>query len=572
MGKNIILCSDGTGNKGGSTPDSNVFKIYKAIKLNYIEKNHGDKENNHDKKKKVQVTFYDNGVGTSSFSIMKAIGGGMGWGFEENVKDLYKFLGQNYEPGDDIYIFGFSRGAATVRAFAGLIEHCGLVLKHKEDGTVIEEAEFERLIEMALAGYQKGKIERDENDIAKRAISKNFMEADSFRKNYAFEHEEYAPDGKLKIEFMGIWDTVSALGSPQIPPLDKILDIIKPHKFYDLEPENCVKNVYHAIAVDDERRTFWPLVWDESKFNGTIEQVWFPGMHSNVGGGYNRQELANVTFDWMVERLASHKVNSKPRNGGLDLKPDAINDACQNANPFGLMYDSREGLAIFYRYYPRPIQELCEKILIEPIKIHDSVIHRMKYETAGYAPIQLPDQFDVVATRNSDVKKPPESKSFKRVSAPIDMKAEDSNSKEKDKTFESFKKSATNLIKERINLYKIFLSVSIILILFSLVLWIKSPLMSSTEIEIWRDASCLNWALGHIADTLRYVLPDFFNGFITFIVILYPICLLILGVVVWLFLSKRRKLIDGQEEVRSEMRKSVVAKWKQLNEENKTKK
>ena len=137
MGKNIILCSDGTGNQGGVTPDSNVFKIYNAIKLNYVHK----KKEKEDKKKD-QITFYDNGVGTSSFSIMKALGGGMGVGFEANVLDLYEFLGRNYREGDDIYIFGFSRGAATVRAFAGMIEHCGLVVKHKTDGTVLEEEEL----------------------------------------------------------------------------------------------------------------------------------------------------------------------------------------------------------------------------------------------------------------------------------------------------------------------------------------------------------------------------------------------------------------------------------------------
>jgi uncharacterized protein (DUF2235 family) len=400
MGKNIILCSDGTGNRGGETPDTNVYKIYNAIKLQSEAK----LEN--------PVTFYDNGVGTSKNTLMKALGSGVGVGFRENICDLYEFLGRNYNEGDNIYIFGFSRGAATVRAFAGMIEHCGLVDKSR----LKTDDDLKKLTKKAFNAYQKGKLNRDNKDKPNLVTSKDYPDADTFRIDHSYTHKDYAPDGKLKIEFMGVWDTVSSLGTPQIEYLDTIINWISPHKFYDLEPENCVKNVYHAIAVDDERRTFWPLVWNENSFYGkpinkekTIEQVWFPGMHSNVGGGYHRQELANVTLDWMIERINIHALNAP--DGGLDLKHGVDEKAKEDANPFGKLHNSRDGLAIFYRYRPRPIQKLCDEIIEGKIKIHDSVIRRMKHGTADYAPGQLPDVFQVVATREPQAKKPETSES-----------------------------------------------------------------------------------------------------------------------------------------------------------------
>ncbi len=119
MGKNIILCADGTGNKGGYTPSSNVYKIYNAVKIN--------KDGKEDKDYKQQIRFYDNGVGTEKNKYYRGLAGAFGLGFKSNVIDLYTYLAKNYEPGDQVYLFGFSRGAATVRAFAGFIATCGLV-------------------------------------------------------------------------------------------------------------------------------------------------------------------------------------------------------------------------------------------------------------------------------------------------------------------------------------------------------------------------------------------------------------------------------------------------------------
>ena len=138
MGKNIVLCSDGTGNKGGYTPDSNVYKIYKTIDIH--------------NKGKQQITFYDNGIGTETNKYVRAATGALGIGFKKNVCDLYTFLARNYEKGDDVYFFGFSRGASTVRACVGFIAACGLV-----DGKNMKEDELKDSVKKAIKAYTKHK-------------------------------------------------------------------------------------------------------------------------------------------------------------------------------------------------------------------------------------------------------------------------------------------------------------------------------------------------------------------------------------------------------------------------------
>ncbi|MCK4586077.1 MAG: DUF2235 domain-containing protein [Gammaproteobacteria bacterium] len=135
MPKNIIVCADGTGNKGGSTPDSNVYKIYKSINKCFSGKAKDGFELDE------QIVFYDNGVGTEKNKYLRMLGGGIGFGFEDNVCDLYRFLARNYESGDRIYFFGFSRGASTVRACNGFISICGLA-----KGKGLRKRELEKLV------------------------------------------------------------------------------------------------------------------------------------------------------------------------------------------------------------------------------------------------------------------------------------------------------------------------------------------------------------------------------------------------------------------------------------------
>lgn len=372
--KKIVLCSDGTGNKGGYGADSNVYKTYKAVDVNT----------------QGQYTFYDQGVGTdksdtSKNKYMTALSGVFGFGFRDNVLHLYHFLARNYVPGDEIFLFGFSRGAATVRAFAGFIYTCGLVDKKYAyiDGT-FDADEFKKLANQAFDCYRRRK--KDKNA------------AQSFKERYGIQDPVYVPGGDIKIKFIGVWDTVSALGFPKdfsvifqcfFWMLDEVTDQIAPlaHNFYDYELNNSIQNAYHALSIDDERKTFEPLVWNENNFNGHVEQVWFAGVHSNVGGGYPRTGLSDVALLWMLTKAAAH---------GLVFHTEHITAIEDSANVYDKLYDSRDGVAIYYRYDPRNLVELCYKKLKGNVAIHISAYKKIKEFTEAYAPDGIPSNFDVV--------------------------------------------------------------------------------------------------------------------------------------------------------------------------------
>ncbi len=364
MGKRIVLFADGTGNRGGSSPDTNVYKVYQALER-------------HDPNNK-QIAFYDIGVGTSQNPYWRGLSGAVGFGFMKNVRDLYRFLARNYDPGDEVFLFGFSRGAATMRAFTGLVASSGLV-----DGREVTRDELDKRVKAACKRYQSSRGRPFAVDTASGQGS----------------------HGAIPIKFIGVWDTVSALGFPnhwQLPGigmwvfntvswvLDRAVEPFFPHRFYNYELTGNIENAYQALAVDDERASFWPMIWDETKSPSTnVEQVWFPGAHSNVGGGYGRTGLAAISLDWMSRRAQRH---------GLALVSGGNQETSDRADVAGRLYDSRSGGAMFFRYTPRDIQSLSTVAKQSPIQVHRSVIGRMHRKTAEYAPGQLPYAFDLVDT------------------------------------------------------------------------------------------------------------------------------------------------------------------------------
>jgi len=368
-GKNLIVCADGTGNQGGYTPDSNVYRTYKSVDKRFA----GSVSDGFTCTE--QISFYDNGVGTQKNKYIRALSGGLGFGFAQNVCDLYSFLARNYEPGDHIYFFGFSRGASTVRACSGFISTCGLI---KGKGT--RNSDLTNLVEEAFAAYKQHKTQPE---LAEQ------------QRNSERSH------GVVPIHFLGVWDTVVALGFPSRTDVtgtvsgwlnklfihvEKKLDSVWPHKFYHYKLTENVQHACQALAIDDERTAFWPRVWRE-RDDGSVEQVWFAGMHSNVGGGYARSGMASAALYWMM--LRAEKC-------GLKFEDGRVQAALNDSNMHGRMYNSRDGAAIIYRYHPRRIEDLCEGRINGEIKLHRSVIERITHRTANYAPGQLPAKFAVV--------------------------------------------------------------------------------------------------------------------------------------------------------------------------------
>lgn len=376
--KKIVLLSDGTGNSERSPFKTNVWRTYQALKLAPGE----------------QIAYYDNGIGTSSFKPLAVLGGAFGWGLKRNVLGLYKFLCRTYEPGDLVYGFGFSRGAFTIRVLVGLIDsEWGLVRYRNADGSAITERALTHYAAAAYRAYRKqrcsaplalvGRLLRDAFlTVHDRITGRPFYDK---RKNVPVE----------EIRFLGLWDTVDAYGMP-IRELKSAVDkYIWPLTFRNLELCNKVKCARHALALDDERATFHPLIWDERREidPDRIRQVWFAGAHANVGGGYPDDSLAYVPLLWILKEA---------RHAGLTFEPEVMQLYKACANPFGRIYDSRAGRGAFYRYSPRRIDRSAQQPYADRPLVACTVFERM---TQGqYAPISIHGPIDCIGGNGRDAR------------------------------------------------------------------------------------------------------------------------------------------------------------------------
>ena len=377
MPKNIVLCSDGTGNSIGKGRGTNVARIHEALDL------YGHRV---DPSLRQQLALHDDGVGTEGLRILRLFSGAFGWGLSRNVRELYAALCRWYEPGDAIYLFGFSRGAFTVRTLAGLIAECGIVdRRHWQT-----DAELRRLVRQAYAKHRM-RYESRLFQWFRRVVGLRSAEKASqqFRLAKGVQHWKIAPGGEVPIRFVGVWDTVDAVGFPVDHLAGFWNSFVYRFKFPDCRLSENVKKACHAVSIDDERQTFHPVMWDERlETNGRIEQVWFAGAHSNVGGGYPKQGMSLVALHWMM---------TKARAEGLRFSPRALEDYASRQNVNDRLYDSRRGLAAYYRYKPRDIGRICETNGIQP-RIHASVFERIARATDEYAPGNLPGALQLVGT------------------------------------------------------------------------------------------------------------------------------------------------------------------------------
>ena len=372
MPKNIVICADGTGNSTIKGRGTNVFKLYEAVDQNGHRLNAAAVK---------QVAIYPDGVGTETLKWIRMINGATGWGLSRNVKQLYGELARVYETGDRIYLFGFSRGAFTVRTLAGFITTCGIV----DPALCDTSRDFWKQVRLAYKKYRK----KYQTRLSVWLRGECKLDPAQLRAELG-TRPMYDEKSKL-IEFIGVWDTVDAVGLP-IRLADFINDWLYRFKFKNHKLSAQVRHAYHAIAADEQRESFAPLLWDERDKNTvedqTIEQVWFAGVHSNVGGGYPRHGLSLVALDWMM---------TKAESCGLRFVNADRQAYRQHTDVDDKMYDSRRGFGVFYRWQPRDIGRLCEACGVEP-RLHRSMFERIARSTEDYAPGSVPTKFAVEST------------------------------------------------------------------------------------------------------------------------------------------------------------------------------
>lgn len=272
--KRIAIFCDGTWNRPdqvhhGVACPTNVVKLHRGVAARGAD---GIE----------QLAFYEQGVGTGRFDRLR--GGMFGVGLSANVKACHAFLTDHYAPGDELYLFGFSRGAFTARSLAGLIGNSGIV-RPEHRGQLGE----------AYTIYQ------DRSDPRKKPSGEH---AKAFRDTYAFA--DVTP-----IRFIGVWDTVGALGIPL-----KVAALTKRWSFHDVRLGTHVQTAAHALAIDERRGAFLPTLWEqqaEAPPTQQLLQVWFAGVHSDIGGGYPDHALGDVPLRWMANRA---------REAGLDVRDD----------------------------------------------------------------------------------------------------------------------------------------------------------------------------------------------------------------------------------------------------------
>jgi len=411
--KNIVVLSDGTGNSAAAIWRTNVWRVYRSLDL--ADPN--------------QLAIYDDGVGTSSFKLFALLGGAVGWGLKRNVIHLYAFLCRHYKGNDRIYCFGFSRGAFTVRILADLVANEGLI-----DSAGLSDRELKRQAKFVFqARRMKGSV-RSWHVLRVHVlilrILRYVLVTILSKLSGRTAPYEVKIGHKPRIRFLGVWDTVGAYGLP-VEEMTRGVDLFFwPLSMADQRASEKIDRLCHALALDDERTTFHPLLWDERQEKTVfprdgitrvdqerISQVWFAGMHSNVGGGYPDDGMAHVPLDWMLgeaekcglrlKRLAVTSLYSGD-DVATGYNTTARHHIQMTADPAGRIYDSRARLASYYRYGPRHLDQLKNDWLhgvnVDLPKIHESVFERIKVGAANYAPFVLPQDYAVV-TRSGSIQR-----------------------------------------------------------------------------------------------------------------------------------------------------------------------
>ncbi len=284
MNKKLVVLCDGTWNTPtqamrGTPCPTNVVKVSVALAPQ-------------DRQGREQRQCYRKGVGNNRWERLR--GGAFGLGLSEEVKAAYRFLMDNYEPGDELYFLGFSRGAYTVRSAVGLVRNSGILRRDQADR-----------VDDAFALYRA------------RELPPTHQESARFRQNHSHP--------STRIRFMGVWDTVGALGIPVTGNL--VADLVNRRwQFHDTQLSSHVEAAFQALAIDERRRPFKPALWVQQPGaqGQRLEQVWFAGDHCDVGGGHTDAGLSDIALRWMIDRAEQCGLTFEPPGRWAASADDAV--------------------------------------------------------------------------------------------------------------------------------------------------------------------------------------------------------------------------------------------------------
>lgn len=331
--KRIAIFCDGTWNRMSADEPTNVLIAAQSVLAR-------------GRNNVPQVVHYNEGVGTSYVVnewVETRLAGAFGLGLFAKVEDAYRVLIFNYEPGDEIFIFGFSRGAFTARSLAGLIRKCGIV--PRANGKAIKKAfDFYKEIE---SKPDEGKAQQFRMDNSPGTVAKE--EDRAWRIAHGAGPEAVANTPLLTIKYIGVWDTVMALGLPKHLGISKLTGKIGSYEFHDAKLSSTVHAARHAVAIDEMRRSFEPTLWENldtlNAGGGTLyQQAWFPGEHGSVGGGGDVRGLSNNALSWILEGAEQQ---------GLLFDGDMLAKARLTIDPFAALRNSSTEPGWTDRFYGR---------------------------------------------------------------------------------------------------------------------------------------------------------------------------------------------------------------------------
>ena len=349
---NLIVCCDGTWNtpddrENGLPAPTNVVKLYNSLAAlddNGIEQKH----------------YYHPGVGTDGNWWERIAGGGLGRGLERNVKSAYRWLAGAYRPGDHIWLFGFSRGAYTARSVGGMISRCGLL----DPG---QPASPDHLVWKHVdALFDAYRVRKTLPVTAGRRFHNVTGST--------------CPEKSTPIHFIGVWDTVGALGIPADLALLHFIDDPARHEFHDTMLSPIVQHARHAVAIDERRDSFTPTLWAKSSRVVDLKQIWFAGVHGDVGGGYGQSGLSDIALGWMM---------NEARDQNLAIRPKAQAQLSPSAQ--APLHDSLTGVFARMKTRPRAVPVIPD-VAGKPSSLHRTVVdrHRMPPISQGrYWPRKL---------------------------------------------------------------------------------------------------------------------------------------------------------------------------------------